>query len=171
MTLHRYSVLSAMFLLAFFLPVNSCRYSFTGASISPEVKTISVDFFKSYAPIAPPILEQTFTEALKEIFVSQTNLRLVESGGDLHFEGRITGYQTAPIAVSTNQTASQERLTITVRVKFTNEKEPKNDFDRAFSRFQDYDATQNIQSIENDLILDINQQLVQNIFDAAVSNW
>ena len=171
MTWYRSLALSILALSFIPLGMNSCRYSFTGPSISPEVKTISVDFFKSYAALAPPVLEQTFTEALKEIFISQTNLRLVESGGDLHFEGRIVGYQTAPISVGTNQQANQERLTITVRVKFTNEAEPKNNFDKAFSRYLDYDATANIQRIENDLIQDINQQLVQTIFDAAVSNW
>ena len=151
--------------------LNSCKYSFTGASISPEVKTISVDFFKAYAQLAPPVLEQTFTEALKEIFVSQTNLRLVENGGDLQFEGRIVGYQSGPISVGVDQKANQERLTITVQVKFTNVTDSKNDFDRAFTRFKDYDATQNISTIETELIRDINEQLVQTIFDASVSNW
>jgi hypothetical protein len=151
--------------------LNSCKYSFTGASISPEVKTISVDFFKSYAQLAPPLLEQSFTEALKEIFVSQTNLKLVENGGDLQFEGKIVGYQSGPISVGIDQKANQERLTITVQVKFTNVTDSKNDFDKSFSRFKDYDATQNLSSIETELIRDINDQLVQTIFDASVSNW
>ena len=152
--------------------VISCKYSFTGASISPEVKTISVDFFKSYAQLAPPVLEQTFTEALKEIFISQTSLKLVESGGDLHFEGRIVGYQTAPISVGVDQQANRERVTITVRVKFINDTDPKNDFDKTFSRFQDYDSKDNLTgTVETELIGDINQQLVQSIFDASVSNW
>ncbi|HAW53372.1 MAG TPA: hypothetical protein DCX54_13760 [Flavobacteriales bacterium] len=160
-----------MLVLLSFLSLNSCKYSFTGASISPEVKTISVDFFKSYAQLAPPVLEQSFTEALKEIFVSQTNLRLVESGGDLQFEGKIVGYQSGPISVGVDQKANQERLTITVQVKFTNLTDSKNDFDKSFSRFKDYDATQNLSSIETELIRDINDQLVQTIFDASVSNW
>ena len=151
---------------------NACRYSFTGASISPDVKTVSVDFFRSYAQLAPPVMEQSFTEALREIFVSQTNLRLVQSGGDLHFEGKITNYIPGqPISVGTDQIANSERLSITVRVKFTNTKEPKNNFDKPFTRFQDYDASKNIQDVENELIQDINEQLVQSIFDAAVSNW
>ena len=154
------------------LSLNACRYSFTGASISPEVKTVSVDFFRSYAQLAPPILEQSFTEALREIFVSQTNLRLVQSGGDLHFEGKITDYRPGqPISVGTDQRANSERLSISVQVKFTNSKDPKNNFDKPFTRFQDYDAKDNLQDIETELIQDINQQLVQSIFDAAVSNW
>lgn len=150
----------------------SCKYSFTGASISPDVKTISVDFFRSYAQLAPPVLEQTFTESLKEIFISQTNLKVVESGGDLHFEGRIVGYQTAPISIGVDQQANRERVTITVRVKFINVTDPKSDFDKTFSRFQDYDAEENLTGlVETELIRDINQQLVQSIFDASVSNW
>jgi len=150
---------------------SSCNYSFTGASISPEVKTISVDYFKSVAPQAPPIIEQAFTEALREIFVAQTNLKLIDGVGDLHFEGKITGYRSKAVSVSGNQIANAERLTISVRVRFVNSKEPKNNFDRSFSKYQDYDASQNLQTIENELMADINQQLVQSIFDAAVSNW
>ena len=151
--------------------IASCSYSFTGASISPEVQTVSVDYFRSYAQQAPPVLEQAFTESLREIFISQTNLRLIDGMGDLHFEGRITGYQSRPVSVTSDQIADAERLTITVRVKFINSKEPKNNFERSFSKYQDYDASQNLQDIENELIGDINDQLVQSIFDAAVSNW
>ena len=162
-------VVAAVILLASF---NSCRYSFTGASISPEVETVSVDFFRSYAQLAPPIMEQSFTETLREVFVTQTNLRLIQSNGDLHFEGKITDYRPGqPISVGTDQVANTERLSITVRVTFTNAKEPKNNFDKSFTRFQDYDASKNIQDVETELIRDINQQLAQSIFDAAVSNW
>lgn len=152
-------------------PMSSCKYSFTGASISPLVKSISVDYFRSYAQLAPPILEQTFTEALKDIFISQTNLKLIDAGGDLQFEGKIVGYQSIPIAVGVDQNANQERLTITVQVKYSNLIDPKNDFDKSFSRYQDYDANRSLSAVETELIRDINQQLVQSIFDASVSNW
>ena len=158
-------------ILSVMLPLASCSYSFTGASISPEVKIVSVDYFKSMAQQAPPVLEQSFTEALRDIFISQTNLKLIDGVGDLHFEGKIIGYSSKAISVTTNQIANAERLTITVRVRFVNSKEPKNNFDRTFSKYQDYDASKNLQDVENDLIKDINQQLVQSIFDAAVSNW
>lgn len=150
----------------------SCHYSFTGASIAPEVETVSIQYFKSYAPLSPPLLEQSFTEALKSIFISQTNLTLIDQGGDIQFEGKITGYQPGqPIALGQEQTAQKERLTITVRVKYTNTKNPKKSFDKSFSRYQDYDATKTLSSIEEELIRDINNQLVQTIFDASVSDW
>lgn len=153
------------------LLIQSCNYSFTGASISPEVKTVSVEYFKSTAQQAPPILEQEFTEALRDIFLSQTNLKLADANGDLHFEGKIIGYSSRAVSVSADQIANAERLTISVRVKFVNIKEPKNNFDKTFTKYQDFDASRNLQDIERELITDINQQLVQSIFDAAVSNW
>lgn len=154
---------------------SGCRinYSFTGASIDPEVKTASVAFFPNQAPLAQPILSQAFTEALKDIFLSQTNLSLVQKGGDLHFEGAITGYSTSIVAVQggNNAQASRNRLTITVNVKFVNSKNEKQNFETSFSRFADYDASQNFSSVEESLIKDINQQLVQDIFNRAVTNW
>ena len=79
----------------------SCKpsYSFTGASISPEVQTVSIDFFQSYAPLAPPIASQFFTEAMKDIFLQQTNLTLVKQDGDLQFSGAIVNYNSAPVAI------------------------------------------------------------------------
>lgn len=159
------------YIVSILLLIQSCNYSFTGASISPEVKTVSVDYFKSTAQQAPPIMEQEFTEALRDIFLSQTNLKLTDVNGDLHFEGKIIGYSSRAVSVSTDQIANAERLTISVRVKFVNIKEPKNNFDKTFTKYQDFDASRNLQDIERELITDINQQLVQSIFDAAVSNW
>jgi hypothetical protein len=153
----------------------SCKigYSFTGASIAPDVKTVSIKTFQNVAPLAQPTLSQTFTESLKDIFLTQTNLSLVEKGGDLHFEGKITGYSVAPVAIQGNQvsTASLNRLTITVQVKFINTKDEKQNFEQSFSRFADFDASRNLASVENELTKDINSQLSQDIFNKAVTNW
>jgi len=153
--------------------VISCKvnYSFTGASIPEDVKTISVKTFQSYAPLANANLSQTFTEALKDIFISQTNLDLVAKDGDLQFEGSITGYNVTSVAIQGNETAALNRLTITVKVKFTNIKDKELDFETSFSRFTDYESSQNLASIEDDLIKDINDQLTQDIFNKGVSNW
>lgn len=153
--------------------VISCKvnYSFTGASIAEDVKTVSVKTFQSYAPLANANLTQSFTEALKDVFISQTNLDLVTRDGDLRFEGAITGYTISSVAIQGNETAALNRLTITVKVKFTNTKDDKQDFETSFSRFADYESSQNIASIEDELIADINDQLTQDIFNKAVSNW
>ena len=156
-----------------FLFVISCKvnYSFTGASIDEDVKTVSVKTFQSYAPLANANLTQSFTEALKDIFISQTNLDLVARDGDLRFEGAITGYAISSVAIQGNETAALNRLTITVKVKFTNTKDNEQDFETSFSRFADYESSQNIASIEDELIKDINDQLTQDIFNKSVSNW
>lgn len=146
-------------------------YSFTGASISPEVKTVSINYFSNNSAIMVPSLSQSFTEALKDKFVSQTSLVLVESGGDLHFEGNIMDYKTTPINIQGNETAAQSRLTITVNLKFTNKNDDKKDFESVFFRFADYDSNLNLSDIEEDLIKDINNQLVEEIFNKAVVNW
>lgn len=162
-----------VFAVAIFILANACsiKYSFTGASIPPDVKTVSIQFFKNNAPLASPTLSQSFTEALKDIFNSQTNLGLISSGGDLNFEGSITDYSTAPVAIQGNDAAALNRLTITVNVKFTNLKDEKQNFEQSFSRFSDYSSSQNLSSVEANLIRDINNQLVQDIFNRAVSNW
>ncbi len=160
-------------IVAVILAIYSCKvkYSFTGASIAPDVKTVSIQFFKNNAPLANPTLSQSFTEALKDIFNSQTNLGLAASGGDLNFEGAITGYSTSPVAIQGNDAAALNRLTITVSVKFTNLKDEKQNFEQSFSRFADYSSSENLSSVEANLIRDINGQLVQDIFNRAVSNW
>jgi outer membrane lipopolysaccharide assembly protein LptE/RlpB len=146
-------------------------YSFTGASISPEVKTVSIDFFPAYAPLAPPIAGQLFTEDLKDIFLSQTNLVIVQNDGDLHFEGSIIGYNTTPVAIQGNETAALTRITVTVKVKFTNQQEEEQSFETNFSRFEDYETSKDLSSVEEDLLNSINDQLVQDIFNKAVTNW
>ncbi len=155
------------------LVVVGCKvnYSFTGASIPEDVKTVSVKTFQSYAPLANANLSQTFTEALKDKFLSQTNLDLVAQDGDLRFEGSITGYSVTSVAIQGNETAALNRLTITVKVKFTNTKDDKLDYESSFSRYTDYESSQNLASIEDGLIAEINDQLTQDIFNKAVSNW
>ncbi len=115
----------------------SCKanYSFTGASIAEDVKTVSVKTFQTYAPLANANLSQTFTEALKDVFLSQTNLDLAARDGDLQFEGSITGYSVKSVAIQGNETAALNRLTITVKVKFTNTKDKEANFENNFSRY------------------------------------
>lgn len=155
--------------------IQGCKvsYSFSGASISPDVKTVSIKTFQNVAPLAQPTLSQTFTESLKDIFITQTNLTLVEKGGDLQFEGKITGYSVTPVAIQGSQvsTASLNRLSITVQVKFINTKDEKQNFEQTFTRFADFDASKNLATIENELTKDINSQLSQDIFNRAVTNW
>lgn len=155
------------------LTFSSCKmnYSFSGASVSPDVKTISIQYFNNNASLAPPTLSQSLTESLKDIFTSQTNLGIIAKDGDLNFEGEITNYLTAPVALQSNDQAALNRLTITINVRFTNLKDEKQKFETSFSRFADFSSSQPIAVVESELIRQINEQLVQDIFNKAMINW
>lgn len=146
-------------------------YSFTGASIPAEATTISVDYFPNDAPLIQPMLSQLFTDALQTKFLRQTNLRLIENGGDLHFEGSITGYSTTPTAISGDDRAALNRLSISVRVKFINEFEEDSGFERTFTRFYDYPSNLSLSQVEAEAIEIITEALVEDIFNQAVVNW
>ena len=152
---------------------SSCtmKYSFSGASISPESKTFSVGYFQNLAPLVVPSLSNTFTEALKDRFLNQTKLDYIRSNGDLSFEGQIIGYSIDPVAITGNDKASQNRLTITVKVKFTNKQNPELNFDKEFKQFKDFPSNVSVVSVQNDLIKDVTNQLIDAIFNASVANW
>ncbi len=151
--------------------VMGCSYSFTGASIAPDVKRVQVNFFPNQASLVQPSLSQTFTEKLRDRFVSQTNLELVKDDGDLLFEGAITNYYSQPLAIQGNEQAALNRLTISVQVKYTNKNDPDKSFDTAFSRYADFSSSQNLASVEVSLIDDICDQLINDIFNKSVVNW
>lgn len=154
------------------LLINGCGvYSFTGASISPDIKTISIQQFPNLAMLVQPTLSQSFTMTLRDKFASQTNLNVLQNNGDLNIEGEITGYTNQPVAIQGNQQAALNRLTITVKVRFTNKKNNKQDFESTFTQYRDYSSQSNLSAVENDLIKEINTDLVEDIFNKAVVNW
>jgi hypothetical protein len=147
------------------------HYGFSGASIPPEAKTVSVQYFQNQASLAPPTLSQTFTEALRDKLSSQTRLALVTKSGDLNFEGSVTGYLTSPIAIQSTDQAALNRLTITVNVKYTCAFDEKKNFEQSFSRYTDYNSSQSLSAVESELITQINEQLTQDIFNRALNDW
>lgn len=147
-------------------------YSLSGASIPPEMNTVSIDFFENGAPIVVPYLSQEFTEALKDRVRNQSRLSMVRTDADAAFEGRITGYSINPTAVQGDNRAGLSRLTITVNVKYTNTLNEKLNFEQSFSRYQDFSPnTAPIQAQEPQLIKDINAMLTEDIFNRAFANW
>lgn len=146
-------------------------YSFTGASVPVEARTISVASFPNKAQLVQPTLSQQFSDALRDKFASQTNLSLVPRGGDLHFEGEITGYSTEPVAITGAQQAALIRLKITVNVRFVNKYSEKDSFETSFSRYEDYSSSLSLSAVESDLISKINEALVEDIFNKSVVNW
>lgn len=151
----------------------SCKvnYSFTGADISPDIKTVQVNFFNNRATLVQPNLSNVLTETIKDKFTAQTNLGQTNNNGDLIFEGEITNYSVSPQAFQGNETSALTRLTISIKVKFTNTKDPKKSFDTSFSRYADFDSSQSLMSVEEDLMKQICEELALDIFNKSVANW
>ena len=146
-------------------------YTFSGASIPAEAKTVSVQYFPNNAQLVYPLLSDALTNALNDMFVNQTTLQSVAQNGDLALEGEITGYSTAPIAITGNQTAAMNRLTVTVNVRFTNKYDESKDFEQRFSQYQDYPSGQDLSAVQDVLVEQIIEDLCQDIFNKAVVNW
>lgn len=147
------------------------KYSLSGASIPPDAKTFSVAYFPNNAPMVAPTLSSTLTDELTQKFASSTRLSQVTEGGDFAFEGEIVGYTSTTSSVSSGDYALQNRLTITVKVKFTNVIDDKMSFNKTFSAYADYDSTRLLTEVQDELITEIVNQLVTDIFQAAASNW
>ncbi len=166
------SLLKIVFFLFFSIFFSSCGvYSFTGASVPAGARTMSIQYFTNQAKIVEPTLSAVFTNALRDRFTSQTNLVMVEKNGDIALEGEITDYTTTPVAIQADQTAALNRLSITVNVRFSSKLEPSKDFETRFTQYIDYPSTENYNSIKNDLIKKIVDDLTDNIFNKAMVNW
>jgi hypothetical protein len=162
------------FLLFVVLLQQSCSYSFTGAS-TLGMKTVSIQLFENNAPFVVPTLSLQLTEGLRERVRNQSKLNIIRSEADASFEGRITEYSNKPISVQANDqsSAGQERLTITVSVKYVNSITPKDSFEQSFTRYADYSLAggRTFQAQEQGLIKLINAQLAEDIFNKAFANW
>lgn len=158
--------------LAAFL-VQSCGiYSFTGTSIQPDVKTVTINYFEYTAPKVNPSLSNMMTEELQDKFTRLTKLEQVDMDGDLEIVGAITGYDVKATAISASEQATQNRLTVNVKISFINRKYPEDDFqDKSFSAYADFDAMQSLDAVEAGLCEEIVEQLGEDIFNATVANW
>ena len=155
------------------LLVHSCGiYSFSGTSIQPDVKTVTINYFEYKALRVNPSLSNDLTEALKDKFRKMTRLEQVEMDGDIEVTGTVTGYDVRAMAVTAEEVASQNRLTVTIKISFANRKHPEDDFpDKSFSAYSDYDSTQSLDAVEATLCEEIIEKLCEDIFNATVANW
>lgn len=156
---------------AFFMPACKMTYSFTGANLSPAIKTYSVYYFPNRARLINPTLSQTFTEDLREKLRRQTSLNELSENGDIEFEGQITGYEVRPMSIQKDDLASKNRLTVSVKLKYTNHKSPEENFDKNFSAYEDYDSNQSLSDVEDELTTLIVVKLTEDIFNATIANW
>ena len=162
----------AVFALALVFICHGCGvYSFSGASIPAEAKTVSVQYFPNHAQLVNPLLSNNFTNALRDAMTNQTTLDMVESGGDIAFEGEITDYKTTPVAITSGQTAAMNRLTVTVKVRFSNRIDDTKNFESSFSRYEDYPSDQDLNAVQESLTSTIIDALVEDIFNKALVNW
>jgi hypothetical protein len=162
------------------IPVTGCGiYSFSGANISPDIKSVSIDYFFNEAGDGPPILGQQFTESLKDYFQNNTSLSMDNTGnGDIQLSGVISGFRYTPVAATSTGDKNQpdvaglQRLTITVKVTYTDTKNDENSFDKSFSFYADYNpTTSTLTQVEPQLVEDIFKNIVLDIFNATVANW
>lgn len=163
------TVLLSLIIITTFIACGA--YSFTGGNTG-DAKTIQIDFFPNQAPLVEPVLTQRFTNDLQDLFTRQTNLTLTNSNGDLHFNGEITGFRVTPMSGTAEQTAAQNRLTVTVNVRFTNKLEEKDDFEKTFSFYSDFAANAQLTgSILESALDEIVERITQDIFNASVAKW
>ncbi len=167
-----FKIVTGLLILPLVLMQQSCGYKLSGASIPPEMKTISVQFFENNSLLVVPYLSQQFTESLKDRIRNQSRLSIIRNDADANFEGRISDYTISPVAIQGNERAGLNRMTITVFVKYTNALKPDQGFEQSFSRFLDFSVeTRTLQSQEPDLISQINKLLTEDIFNRAFANW
>ncbi|MEM6805642.1 MAG: LptE family protein [Bacteroidota bacterium] len=135
------------------------------------LETLYVDQFINEAPIVVPILAQEMTLQLQDRFLNQSKLSLSDPPADVELSGSITRYDVAPIAISGTTTAEQNRLSISVRVNFKNNKDENESWEQSFSGFVDFDASEDFNSVEEEKINEILEQITQDIFTKSLGKW
>lgn len=159
-------------LLAAITIVSCGIYSFSGTSIQPDVNTITIGFATYKAQKVNPSLSNTYTEELKNKFRRLTRLEQVDQDGDLEIASEIVGYDIRATAVTANEVAAQNRLTVTVKVSFSNRKYPEDNFEnKSFSAYADYDSNNSLDAVESTLCAEIVDKLIEDIFNATVAQW
>lgn len=151
--------------------VTSC-YTFTGSSLDPSIQTVEIKSFPNYSAYQSPNLSLDFTTSLQNRFNQRTKLIATNVDPDISIEGEITGFSTNPVTIQSNSDqASQNRLTITVAVRYDNKKQPEKSFNRTFSDYEDFNSTELLINVQDDLAQKINQRIIDQIFNAIVADW
>ena len=165
-------IIKYLFLFSIGFFVNSCSiYNFTGTG-KIDAKTFQVNNFINNAPLIEPGIDRTFTQRLQNLILNQTNLGLTNSGGDLVYEGEITEYRISPMSASAGDRAAQNRLSVTVNVRFSNKKTEKDNFEKKFTFYYDYPAdTQLVGSVLTTALTDIFERITQDIFNDSLAKW
>lgn len=167
----KFNTLLSVLVSGIFLVTGCGIYSFSGTSIQPDVNSITVYNIENRAMRINPSLSNSITEGLKDKYRRLTKLNFMNEGGDLVVEGQITSYETASIAVTAQEVAAQNRLSVTLKITFTNNKYPKDNFEKSYAAFEDYPSTSSLDAVEARLVESIIEKLTEQIFNDTVANW
>ena len=158
--------------ISFSLVSCSISYKFNGSSIDyTKTKTISISDFPNTAELIYPPLAQTFSESLRDAYTKQTRLQIMKKGGDMHLEGAIVGYQLTPMAISADTYSSQTKLTMTVDVRFSNNKNPEDDYEKKYTAYQTFDSSRRLDDVQEELMKIMVADIVDNIYNDTVAKW
>lgn len=161
-------------LLSALLLLNSCiiSYKFNGASIDyAKVHSISIADFPNNAALVYAQLSNTLSEGIRDIYSRQTRLSVLRKGGDLELEGEITGYTLTPMAISADSYSSETKLTLTIKVRFTNNVNPEESFEKTYSAFQTFDSSRLLSDVQEELCNVMVTELAENIYNDTVAKW
>jgi hypothetical protein len=164
-------ILFSIFLFTVVFTACKISYSFTGAVPMVGVKTFSVDYFPNRARLINPNLSQQLTDGLQEKLIKQTSYNQISENGDLEFTGQITDYEVRPMNIQEGDLAAQNRLTVTVKIKYTNNKEHEQDWEKTFTAYEDFDSNRSLSDAEETLVTEIIKKLTDDIFNASIANW
>lgn len=154
--------------------IHSCTvsYKFNGASIDyTKTKSISISDFNNVADLINPQLAQEFTEKLRDKYAKQTRLSVIKNGGDMHLEGEIVGYDLTPMSIGADTYSAETKLTVTIKVRFVNNKNPEDDFEKNYSAYQSFDSNLMITDVQDDLLASIIEDITDNIYNETVAKW
>ncbi|MCX7651354.1 MAG: LPS assembly lipoprotein LptE [Bacteroidia bacterium] len=151
--------------------LGACAYSFRSGALPPDVRTVTVFPIENEARVVIPTLTQTFAEALRQKFISQSPLGLAKEKGDLMLYGRITDFKVAPIAIQGTQQAAQNRLSITIHIRCVSSRHPELSWEQSFMNFSDFPAGQPLSTVQDALIVDICERIAQDVVNKTLSFW
>ena len=167
-------IMKKIFLILIVLLLNACSVSikFNGAYIDyTKFKTISITEFTNVAELVYAPLANEFTEKLRDVYTKNTRLQVLNKNGDLHVEGEITDYSLTPMAMSADSYASQTKLSVTINVRFTNTKNEEEDFEKRYTAYQTFDSNQMLNTVQDDLLKLIIDDITDNIFNDTAGKW
>ena len=163
-----------MILVAVVTTMSSCliSYRFNGASIDySKTQSISIADFPNNAALVNPNLANNLSDGIRDIYSRQTRLQILRRGGDMELEGEITDYSLTPMAISADSYSAETKLTITIRVRFTNNKAPEESFEKTYSAYQTFDSSRLLNDVQDELCTIMINELAENIYNDTVAKW